>query len=224
MEFVEENIVVAGSRNIVKPWIAYDDPDTYYLPQEFYVKALINSPLEFGTVELSRPMADGEYPEHLIDPPKEMRSGWTERRQIDVAMHAQLGVLLCGYVEAEQGDELKIELGEELRRLEKDRELLLASFAASYEMQMLPEPPMGLFIVAPNAVEEAISSQWELGEAFICTDHRMEKLATHMISAMLRAGEEYEGEPFVDWPRLMAVMQGEDYTSALQWLLIYEEI
>lgn len=224
MEYVEENIAAAGGQNIVKPRIEFDDPETYYMPQEFFTKALINSPVEFGTLELSRPMGEGEYPEHLVDAPPELRTGWVERRQIDLAMHPQLGALVCGYVEGEESAEIKSGLEEELRRLKKDREQLLARFASSYEMQILPVPPVGIFVAAPNAAKGAISSQWEMGSAFICTDPRMDRLATHMMSAMLREGDEHEGEPFVDWPRLMAVVEGEDYTSALRWLLIYEEI
>lgn len=210
---LKEERVAAGVRQISKPWIEFDNPDEYYTPQEFFTKSLINSPLEFGTLELSRSMGVQEGMERVLH--------W----EIDLAMHPQLGVLICGYVGGEGGAQFQERLDEELGYLREKKENLLAYFEGNYEMERLPMPSVGLFIVAPHLKTRGKTLEWrERDEVFICAENRVDRVASHVMAAMSRYRDERCGEPFSDWARLMAVVEGERYTSALQWLLIYEEI
>lgn len=53
-----------------------------------------DSDYRFGCLHFAEPMGDGNYPEHLVDPPEFMRGGWTMNYEIPMVLHPRKGALL----------------------------------------------------------------------------------------------------------------------------------
>ncbi len=52
------------------------------------------SDYRFGCLHFAEPMGEGNYPDHLVNPPEFMQSGWTEFHEIPMVLHPQKGALL----------------------------------------------------------------------------------------------------------------------------------
>ena len=63
-----------------------------------------DSSYHFGISFLSEAMADGEYPDHLVDPPEHMKSGWTRTHEIPMVMHPEKGALILRRAELLDGE------------------------------------------------------------------------------------------------------------------------
>ena len=111
MSVIEAIQQKSRSESVPAPFIEMEEPDEYHIPTEFYVKRLINGPFEFGTVTIS---------EEVLEPEGSMRS--TLNYEVDLAMHPNFGLAICGYLSTNS----KQEIQGQLEMLEVQREKLLA--------------------------------------------------------------------------------------------------
>lgn len=68
--------------------------DNYFQLSSLLCATFRDSDYRFGELHFAEPMDDGEYPEHLVDPPEFMRSGWTRFHEIPMVLHPEKGALL----------------------------------------------------------------------------------------------------------------------------------
>ena len=71
-----------------------DEIDTLYDLGEFLYAVYRETDYTIGVLSFGEPMADGEYPDHLGDPPEFMKSGWTMYHEIPMVLHPEKGALL----------------------------------------------------------------------------------------------------------------------------------
>ncbi len=53
-----------------------------------------DSDYRFGELHFREAMDDGDFPDHLVDPPESMQSGWTRVHEIPMVLHPDKGALL----------------------------------------------------------------------------------------------------------------------------------
>ena len=74
------------SNSVPRAVIEMEEPNSFHMPTEFFVKKLVNGPFEFGTVTIS---------EHVSGGVEEGEIHY-ENYEIDIAMHPNLGLVVCG--------------------------------------------------------------------------------------------------------------------------------
>lgn len=81
--------------------------DCYFELQSLLCAAYEGSDYRFGVLHFAEPMEDGEYPEHLVDPPDFLRSGWTWFHEIPMVLHPARGALLLRRAEPMEDEPAK---------------------------------------------------------------------------------------------------------------------
>ena len=202
---------------VEKPRIVVEDMDNYYIPTELFCKSLINSPVEFGTATIAVAMEDGEYPDHLNDPPEDMRQGWTQYYELELAQHPHRGLMICGYMGRDE--QTKDRMKATLEPLKKVRELLVERLQERWNVDEEQLEKIGIFVAAPGIDGKKIPAQWKAQGIYVCETDDMEVLPGRIMEAMdAQRPEEFD---YQDWQYLMGAAQRacSDYTTGLQYLV-----
>lgn len=200
------------------PRIDFEGPGEYLLPVELYVKELINSPIEFGTVTIAYE-DDDQQPEPGIG-----QAFWVE--DVQVAMHPHHGLLVCGAFGTTESPNSREDFDQAVEQLEETRSLLRLALDESPNAPDV-EVPIGLFLVAMCADEDDLPFAYERPDIGVCARDNLDTLCGRMITTMSLTDLDSE-IPFADYgPRLVATVrslpgpgggQGA-YTSALELMM-----
>lgn len=202
-----------GERFVRSAWIEMRQPKGYAIPRELYAKRLINSPIEFGTLSI-REEVDGN------DSGLNVQVG--QVHEIDIAMHPRRGALICGMASAMGDKTLEEAIVDQVEQLELARQVLVDSLDKQ-SWQGWKTPPVGLFVVAPNA--QQMPDGANQGRARVCPDDSTDAIVTSMLTAMDDLGAETDPD---QWQCFVALVRSlnvaSDYRSALELLLDYQAL
>ena len=199
----------------IKPVIDMENPDEYFTPREMYAKALLNSPVEFSTINISVPDERNQEPGVIS----------TRCHEIDMAVHPQLGALVCGsvYPEGRRGEALREAIEDQVEILSEQRRLVGDMLEKDGRLYS-DTPPIGIFITLQHSTKQDLPHEWDHQRATLAPEDDISPLHIHMQAAMSRIGELDGWHNRSCWPRLMAILREQHHVSALQWLMIYEAI
>ena len=203
-------------RYVVRPRLELEAPDDFAIPREFFAKRLINSPIDFGSLNCRQQM------EPEGGGPSSMRFG--RNWEIDIALHLHHGALICGFVSAREADDLSEKIERQAQILAESRKALIEALEASSSYYD-DVPPIGLYIALYGADGDAVPDAWDAAEAWIGTETDADGLQREMTEAM----KWWTSDADVDaarWPWLAVGLRELDgrYQSALELLVQYEEL
>ncbi|WP_133622069.1 hypothetical protein [Bradymonas sediminis] len=224
---------VAGEP-VIQPFIEVFEPHYFSSPIQMFAKALINTPIEFGTVSgLIANEPEHHEMKHLNHPAGQTSAGF----EIPLVMHPHYGAMVCDAIWASGGEELHESLEATIHNAREQRNLLSDILSDSHHLRD-QEVSMGIFIMLMRAEAEQVPKDMDLDGVWLCGASNFSMIVPKICDAM--AAHEHKrprnrsnphdlefcnyGPRFIASIRSLTRGGAATYTSGLEVLLHFDEI
>src|SRR5690554_1333564 len=170
---------VAGEP-VIQPFIEVFEPHYFSSPIQMFAKALINTPIEFGTVSgLIANEPEIHEMKHLNRPAGETSAGFV----IPVVMHPHYGAMVCNAIWAPGGEDFHDSLESSIHNAREQRNLLVNILSDSHHLRGR-EVSMGIFIMLMRAEAEQVPKDMDLEGVWLCSASNFPMMVPKICNAM----------------------------------------